>query len=177
MRILPDRTGCNHIAVEIMGIYQCSRCSRLFKLVTLADGKWLAADLSEVAPGAEFDMSDLPEAELGPKTAAMLRSRIRDMKGRESMSKTCTSEEVKAALLGLRDDILAANTHERIHPMIAMRQGRQSEAGQEFDVALAELEVDAVYKLGLVRDMLPGLEESRATEGVARRLKVILGGD
>ena len=47
VRTYPDATGCVHKLAVVMGVYQCSRCYRIFDIVETESGPRLKARQSQ----------------------------------------------------------------------------------------------------------------------------------
>lgn len=49
--LFPDTSGCCHIPVRCMGVWNCKLCYRPMELVDTDDGERLKVEMSRVAPG------------------------------------------------------------------------------------------------------------------------------
>ncbi len=50
VKLYPDKTGCVHDLMVIMGVYQCRRCNRIFETIETESGPRLRAQESRIAP-------------------------------------------------------------------------------------------------------------------------------
>ncbi len=165
MEILPDRTGCVHISVEIMGQHQCKLCSRLFKVigeaiprlqcveaveVPLTIDEACRAFVETVAESKTFDEPHPMLAKYGVSTAPAAAT---------TGTTTCCPECWAEVPWQPHRDYCPTPAWLPVEP-------------EPFKLTRRK-DTDS-YKLDQIRTLIPGLDDNKATRHVARALRGIL---